>query len=80
VLEVFHRLAKHFGAGADDLFEILLVIVAVLQGLAMIERALDGVDQGLALEGLEEIVVGAAATLMSWMAVTMTTGSWGCWP
>jgi hypothetical protein len=61
VLQVLHGLAQHLGAGADHLLEVLLVVVAVLQGLAMVKGALHGVDQVLALEGLEQVVVSAAA-------------------
>ena len=61
VLQILHGLAQHLGAGADDLFEILLVVVALLQCLSMVEGALHGVDEMLALEGLEQVVVSAAA-------------------
>ena len=61
VLQIFHGLAQHLGAGAHHLFEVLLVVVALLQRLAMVEGALHGGHQVLALKGLEQIVVGAAA-------------------
>ena len=61
VLQVFHRLAQHLGARPHHLLQVLLVVVALLQGLAVVERALHGGDQVFALEGLEQVVVGAAA-------------------
>ena len=60
VFEIFHGLAQHLGAGAHNLFEILLVVVTFLERLAMIERPLHCGDQMLALKRLEQIVVGAA--------------------
>jgi hypothetical protein len=42
-------------------FKVLLVVVGLLQGLAMVEGALHGVEQVLALEGLEQVVISAAA-------------------
>ena len=61
VLQIFHGLAEHLGSGAHHLLKVLLVVVALLQELAVVEGALHGAHQVLALEGLEQIVVGAAA-------------------
>ena len=52
VLQILHGLAEHFGSGADDLLEVLLVVVAVLKGLSVVESALDGVDRCSRSKGL----------------------------
>jgi hypothetical protein len=61
VFQVFHRLAQHLRARANHLFQVLLVVVAVLQGLPMIERPLYRRHQVLALKGLQQVVIGATA-------------------
>ncbi len=45
VLEIFHGVAQHFGAGADHFFKALVVVLGFFKCLAMIEGALDGVQQ-----------------------------------
>ena len=61
VFQVLHGVAQHLGAGADHFFEALVVVLGLLKGAAVVERPLHGAEQLLALEGLEKIVVGAAA-------------------
>ena len=61
VFQILHGVAQHLGAGADHFFQALVVVVGLLKGVAVVERALHGAEQLLALEGLEQIVVGAAA-------------------
>ena len=54
-------MAQHFGAGAHHFFQALVVIMGFFKRLAMAEGAIDGGEQLIALEGLEQVVVGAAA-------------------
>ena len=61
VFQIFHRLAQHFGAGANHFFKALVIVLGFFKRLAMTEGALNGVQQLLALKRLEEIVVGSAA-------------------
>ena len=61
VLEIFHGVAQHLGAGANHFFEALVVVLGFFERLAMIEGALDGVEQLVALKRLEQVVVCAAA-------------------
>jgi hypothetical protein len=61
VLQVFHGLAKHFSAGSDDVLQALLVILALLQGMAVLQGALHCAYQVFPLKGLEQIVIRAAA-------------------
>ena len=57
VLQVFHGLAQHLRPGPYHLFQILLVVVALLQGLAVIKRAYHRGQQVLALKGFEQVIV-----------------------
>ena len=61
VLQILHGVAQHLGAGAHHFFETLMVAFGLLEGAAMAERPVHGAEQLLALEGLEQIVVSAAA-------------------
>jgi hypothetical protein len=60
VLQVFHRLAKHLGACANHLLQVLLVIVTLLQGLAVLESAVHGGHEVLPFKRLQQVVVGPA--------------------
>ena len=60
VLQILHRVAKHFGPGPHHLFQALLVVVALFQQLAVLQCALHCAHQVVALEWLEQIVVRTA--------------------